>query len=184
MRSRLALYPDLSDCILEDRTLMAGSPVPIPLPFMQYNSATNAWIVPGTSSSGSSTGGSALYPATAAFYIGQGINLYGGGTGNGSGNGGNGSGNGSGGGSGVLLPNGNFGLVSGRSLASIFPSLSSGSTVTVGGTGGGGGGGAGGGASAPRAPARATAPAVPEVSRTSAAMAPTSAPGTASPSAA
>jgi hypothetical protein len=84
--------------------------------------------------------GNPAYPGGAAYYIRLGINLYGSGTGNGSGNGGSGSGNGSGGGSGALIPTG-YGIASGRTLTSEFPSLSSGSTVTIGGMSGGGGGG-------------------------------------------
>ncbi|MHC5541283.1 hypothetical protein ACYOEI_23940, partial [Singulisphaera rosea] len=53
MRSRLALRPDLWDCQLEDRCLMASGPSP----FLPYSPFTNSVISPAGGSGGSGGGG-------------------------------------------------------------------------------------------------------------------------------
>lgn len=75
MRSRLALRPDLWDCLLEDRCLMATGPSP----FLPYSPSTNSLITPGSNSSGGGGGGggggSATYPGPTFFSYSVGNNF-------------------------------------------------------------------------------------------------------------
>jgi hypothetical protein len=52
MRSRREFHPDLSECELEDRPLMAPVPGAMGTPFLSVNPTTNQIIVPGTSMGG------------------------------------------------------------------------------------------------------------------------------------
>src|SRR4051812_13632966 len=72
LKERLALHPDLSECALEDRVLLAIEPGLYPSAFMQVNSSSNQFIVPGTSTSGGGGGGSgggSVTPGPSFYYI-------------------------------------------------------------------------------------------------------------------
>ena len=66
MSAQLALRPDLVDCVLEDRTLMATGFMPAP--FFLTSPFSNSFIIPGTGgSSGPSGTGFATYPGLTLF---------------------------------------------------------------------------------------------------------------------
>src|SRR4051812_48224693 len=75
LKERLALHPDLSECVLEDRVLLAIEPGLYPSAFMQVNSSSNQLIVPGTSTSGGGgSGGGSVTPGPSFYYIFLGAN--------------------------------------------------------------------------------------------------------------
>lgn len=76
MQSRLALHPDLNECRLEDRTLLAAPGQYTVAPFFQINPTSNQFIVPGTSTSG----GSSTTVGPQFFYLLIGVNSSGGGS--------------------------------------------------------------------------------------------------------
>lgn len=79
MTAKHALHPDLSHCVLEDRTLLAGY-VWMPMPFIPINTATNSMVMTGFSAgSGGASTGSTVNPGANAYYLMYGINtnLYG-----------------------------------------------------------------------------------------------------------
>jgi hypothetical protein len=78
MRPQRSLRPDLCDCVLEDRSLLA-SYIWKPLPFLPINNASNALVVPGFSTTGSSQGSSTVNSGANAYFLLLGINtnIYG-----------------------------------------------------------------------------------------------------------
>lgn len=80
MRRQFEFHPDLSECLLEDRLLLALPPGLAPSPFMSINSATNQMVPSGTSGGGGSGGGGGgglVSPGPTYFYLRIGVNLGG-----------------------------------------------------------------------------------------------------------
>jgi hypothetical protein len=75
MRRDNQFHPDLTDCVLEDRCLLALPPGLAPSPFMPVNSTTNQMIPLGSSVTGG--GGGPVSPGPTFFYIRLGVNLGG-----------------------------------------------------------------------------------------------------------
>src|SRR4051812_37202387 len=78
MKSRLALHPDLNECELEDRTLMAAPGQFSVAPFSPINPFTNQFIVAGANPGGQ--GGGAVSPGPQFYYLLIGANANGGGS--------------------------------------------------------------------------------------------------------
>lgn len=68
MTSRLALRPDLNECVLEERRLLAA-PGLSASPFIPSSAFSPSFIVPGFSVGSGSIGGQATYPGPSYFYI-------------------------------------------------------------------------------------------------------------------
>src|SRR4051812_31540523 len=81
MRSHHEFHPDLSDCVLEDRALLALAPGLGPSPFMAFSATTNQIIVPGTSTGGSTGSGGGVSPGPTFYYLRIGASPSGGGSG-------------------------------------------------------------------------------------------------------
>jgi hypothetical protein len=73
MRRRLEFHPDLTECTLEERFLLALPPGLGPTPFMQINPQTNQIVPSGTSQSGG-TGGLST-PGPSYYYLRLGANV-------------------------------------------------------------------------------------------------------------
>src|SRR5947209_4235983 len=63
IQSRLAFHPDLAECELEDRCLLAGGTIMPTSSFQLYNTISNAFVIPGAGSGSSATSaGNSLFP--------------------------------------------------------------------------------------------------------------------------